>query len=67
MSFAAFLSQPVSVWIYVLVPLNMSCLFFPGQIEKEEKRKENMMKARQFEAGYKQELELRRKEREEEE
>ena len=36
-------------------------------MEKEQKRKQNMAKARQFDAGYQKELELRRKELEEEE
>lgn len=37
------------------------------QIEKEEKRQQNMAKARKFDAGFQRELELRRKEVEEEE
>lgn len=37
------------------------------QMEKEEKRRKNMAKARKFNAGFQQELELRRKELEEEE
>lgn len=40
---------------------------YVGQLEKEEKRRKNMAKARRFDASFQKELELRRQERLEEE
>ena len=41
-------------------------VFFYWQLEKEQKRQKNMTKARQFDAELQKELDLRRKELEEE-
>ena len=61
------------VFLYFALPRRSPCwLCFvsirsDAQTEKEEKRQKNMAKARQFDAGFQRELELRRKELEEEE
>lgn len=45
-------------WRLLFVLVSLICT----QLEKEEKRRKNMAKARKFDAGFQRELELRRQE-----